>query len=894
MSTDPLALVAIQRCTSDDTLVYFEAAEISSGYDQSDPRRTFVAIGRKSLHLVARSLQPWLGTKRDVPSHIPYTSIARVVEDASSIGVLVLHLKDTSDPFWRPFQVTLSGFQHRTRFLMHLRAAWETDDLLKLGVVRELPVTSEAISHDSWSRALPPQILPFKGYKRCVLDGYSFFMRNSFSSAGARMHSSSSAVHTDVRGLTLKVQIQEPRALDTLYLDDSEHIRWVAIRQRQSVLEELTGVLIVRNGFYLKKMNLANDLSSWTGWEVFLKSDTLVMVMISLRRKYVPPLADSVQDIFLTLSCPKHVLDERAVTDDEMLMEARLAADSFSPLVNRYAEPQRLYHDYLEMIQAKLDALLFGEDAMPWLKASLGLEPEPKLLAWAKSFVKSILKILNEESVLQSPSLLKALGEETATEKDPMVFPYRMVNYRCPGHGVDESQAAIGGPGGGGRNPLECTDEAANAFLSRVSKYLTYCLDGGILGPRFALTDLTSPWIPTPRSQAKIDEVVGFLLHIRPKDWRKPFVNKQIRLLLPDPNIFQHNTFNDRVMQSLVELGWIEKAIMRHAPKSDHGGAGNDDKHISFGYARFLARLIMSEGASINLKASVCRQLGGASNASEHFGELCGALLKTCAHSSVFLRTNTTIALITMCAEEDFVKDKLMESGILVRCIKNIRSGDDDLTRYTLVLLTHLTKDAATLPLMGKEVRENLLMLLEKTPSLESKQSLLAELASVLGQLCNNDEIWKTMVEDPMKPVDKLIALYKSDASNLRLRSKVIFALRKFCDRRTDLPQARKENIAKIHKEVIDHLEKLFPAQALDKSSSMVLDADSTDFAVNAVMLLSTLCKSAKVMHEYFAGIHDLLLRMSQTQLGALDSTREKLHWLKERIPMAKTSEAGS
>merc|ERR1740121_90495 len=93
---------------------------------------------------------------------------------------------------------------------------------------------------------------------------------------------------------------------------------------------------------------------------------------IFLRREYLPPLLDTAQDIFITLMCPKRVLDEGNITEDELLSEARLAADTMSPIVQRCTTPQILYRF---VIQAKLDALLFSEDAMTWIKSALGLSP---------------------------------------------------------------------------------------------------------------------------------------------------------------------------------------------------------------------------------------------------------------------------------------------------------------------------------------------------------------------------------------------------------------------------------------------------------------------------------------------------------------------------------------
>mmetsp|Transcript_35864 Transcript_35864/g.103280 ORF Transcript_35864/g.103280 Transcript_35864/m.103280 type:complete len:883 (-) Transcript_35864:99-2747(-) len=868
MSTDRLALIALEQRVKAD-IFYFELVELI----YSDPelrKRLYVCVGKHVLCFVNRNLSgPWPppGDFGDA-AKIPYGHVARTVEDVNSFYNLAIDLNESANPFWAPGRLVLAA-EHRSRLLVHLRTAWQTEVLWRLGQVKKMPCFTEELGD---MRTGEPRLTvqPFEGYQVVFQDGYSFFVPKDFETK--KMHSASTGTYSNNK-YTCTVQIQDPRSLDSLAADYSDHIRWVAVRQRQTMATG-DGVLIVKNGFYLKKMNLVNDIASWTGWMTFLKSDTEVKVMMFLRRQFIPPLADTAQDIFVTVSCPKHVLDDHkgaaeAVTDETLLTIAGVAADSLSPVAQRCTVPQTFYRD---MIQAKLDALLFGEESLFWLRGSLGLSPDQKLQDWARCFVKSILKMLQEESALESPTLLKTIGEDVATEKDPMAFPRNMMLSRFPGN-------------------VPPDDPAANAFYARVARYLAHSVDGGILGPRLSLMDLTSNWIPTARIQAKIDEIIMFFLHIRPMDMTKKWEHKPVRLLLHDADLFETNSFNDRVMQSVVELGWIEEAISRDKrdDKRDEqrGRKTGAPAKLSLEYSKFLASVLMCKASSINLKAAVCRQLNK-SGASEHFGVLCPALLQTVRHTSIFLRTNATLCLINISAEHRVVSDLIIKSGIIPYCNHNLKSYDDDLTRYTLVLLTHLTKNVAILKDLHPQVTQTLVMLLEKTPALPSKQSLLADLASVIGQVCNNDEIWKSMCEDMAKPMEKLVTLFKGAPPGGQLRCKVMFALRIFVSRPTEHELAKREHLSSLVKLIADDMQAMCPPSGANGTATLQPD---DDYLANAILLLGTLCKSSKIAEEAAKKDKDskrdlveTLSALTLQSIGSKDSTRDRLRNLLARL----------
>merc|ERR1712061_799061 len=94
------------------------------------------------------------------------------------------------------------------------------------------------------------RVQAFKGYQTFIQEGYSFFLPEGYKDMSTNLHSSCTGTYyNSATEVSFAVQIQQPQALDGLFVTDSQHIRWVAVRQRQVAVKELTGVLIVRNAF---------------------------------------------------------------------------------------------------------------------------------------------------------------------------------------------------------------------------------------------------------------------------------------------------------------------------------------------------------------------------------------------------------------------------------------------------------------------------------------------------------------------------------------------------------------------------------------------------------------------------------------------------------------------
>jgi hypothetical protein len=282
--------------------------------------------------------------------------------------------------------------------------------------------------------------------------------------------------------------------------------------------------------------------------------------------------------------------------------------------------------------------------------------------------------------------------------------------------------------------------EDLNTWRMRVAQYLAFCLDGGLVGSKLTIANILSNMAKDTCSkdaEAKFTEILTFLLHIRPRDMRVRWISEPL-----DSQFFHFGLlgndrcvpcyFNDRVMQVLLEMGYIS-ALM---PAEEGEG-------MSSAYAKMLSCLLMADMATVNLKASICRQIVAAKDMNVGTS-LCPGLMELLRGGNLFLKTYSCAALVNICQSQEVVKSTLMDNGIAGICLDLLRSRDDDLVLYTLMLLTHLSKSAHHRDDLS---RTDLIPVLYEALTysygviqIPQKRRIFTELCAVMGQMANDDE----------------------------------------------------------------------------------------------------------------------------------------------------------
>lgn len=371
-------------------------------------------------------------------------------------------------------------------------------------------------------------------------------------------------------------------------------------------------------------------------------------------------------------------------------------------------------------------------------------------------------------------------------------------------------------------------------------------------------------------------EAVTLMLHIRHKDMTRPFANESVDdlILAPDPEEY---TFNDRVMQSLLEVGWVQKAFPMPSSK------GKKPQGLSREFTSLLAILLGSDRSSVSLKAAVCRQIIAACEREiTHFELLLPKLLHTLSAGSVYLKTYATVTLVNLTNCRDAVKTALMNRSISFSCKAHLSMKDDDLVRYTLALLTNLTKTMQYRKMLyDAGVTEVIWRMVSTSLRFIRAPKLLAELCSVGGQVCNDDYIRKEMLEPSKFALDRLFTIFDKAEPGGRLRSKAMFFLKQLC---ADMDSSQGDVKLVVGRQVI-------PTIISDLRMMVQLQPPETmdrDNATNALLLLLVLTirhENIRILRKY--KLEDLLGQLILSPLGEVDSTRDRLTHLSQRLAQA-------
>ncbi|EAA16599.1 hypothetical protein [Plasmodium yoelii yoelii] len=195
-------------------------------------------------------------------------------------------------------------------------------------------------------------IQPFIGYKKVFCDDYFFFIHKSFQNFTSP--SSERALYIDYRGIEICVRIDDQKTM--IDLDQNSE----------------KSHLVLKKNFYYKKMNLSDDIAKWSGYEIFLKTETHTIISIIFRRScnykkkvpqnimnvlmhelltyepltcepltyyfhlqidiflVIPPLLDKRQDIYITFKISYQSQKDYNVTDKILYDELYMVANSIT------------------------------------------------------------------------------------------------------------------------------------------------------------------------------------------------------------------------------------------------------------------------------------------------------------------------------------------------------------------------------------------------------------------------------------------------------------------------------------------------------------------------------------------------------------------------------------
>lgn len=89
------------------------------------------------------------------------------------------------------------------------------------------------------------------------------------------------------------IAISDPISVDHLHhFKERQDPRYYCEDFARQTLED-EEFFMISSRIYCKRSNLLNDKASWAGWEVHMRTSTRDIMVILMRRKYIPPILDT-------------------------------------------------------------------------------------------------------------------------------------------------------------------------------------------------------------------------------------------------------------------------------------------------------------------------------------------------------------------------------------------------------------------------------------------------------------------------------------------------------------------------------------------------------------------------------------------------------------------------
>mmetsp|Transcript_23834 Transcript_23834/g.42204 ORF Transcript_23834/g.42204 Transcript_23834/m.42204 type:complete len:852 (+) Transcript_23834:5209-7764(+) len=632
-----------------------------------------ICLGEHEFFMMTTDMKTYRG-------EVSYPHILRVIRQQSGeipADAILLELsEDRKDHIpARCIFVTPS----KDKLLKHLKCYWQADYMFRLGTIRTLYVEEEKIDmrrHKSSLKTLDiprPFLRPYQYHNSFVIGNYGFYKWATLDLKEPAYGGFKGPIQPEVNdasfvlNVSMNFFVEEERLVDA----HQASLKYKA----DAAIEKMVGEAdywMELNEPYIKGCNLRQDISSWSGWWVKVKTGEETIIVIFMRRKYIPPLMESSQDIMISMRSDK---------DPEKFI--RMTADSV------YSN-QLLVNPYEKVIQAKVNALLMSEETASFLQSIRphGFRPEQTIEKWAFVFLYSLaFNIKNNSSgdcVAEMEKVMKLLDvhryiAECKTGIDNTDFfefikkPMNAANKLCDLYTLPETEG----------ESEENAKEAEKAIWdSKVARYLGYCVDGGLLFSRLVLADITGAVVSGAMNsiiaQDNIKQALNFMLNLR--------IDKKPCLISELPTVILAITtgtvdssvvyvYNEKIMIAFMEQEYLQREL--------------DFNGLSDKYYIFLNQLLRS--GSIELKSAACREVIRISQGrSEESPLKCciRSLLDLFSRNDYKLATLAAFALVNLSRSGKEIKEMIFERRDLL--YERLKTKEQMLLAQTIKIFNNL------------------------------------------------------------------------------------------------------------------------------------------------------------------------------------------------------------
>lgn len=361
---------------------------------------------------------------------------------------------------------------------------------------------------------------------------------------------------------------------------------------------------VCKNRIFFKRMNFNEDQCMWEGWQIHARtSDPYYknIVLIVLRRKFLPPFFDKYQNFHFMLfeNCSR----EFYTLNPKALQILELAANSI------FYSSQMNEKEYDLFIKSKIDSLLVDEESLYFYQNTLNLVGEDvyscgyRLLICILRFleyntkdkekIKSIrmdidkkISLFNDlglgsrittDDIDNNNKQFKAIideikelynDEEKETEEEKEEESHHHDDHDEPEEETPQisNQAAINKKREEESQERERKRRKDN-WICKCYRFLSYCINGGLSD--FAMTfELFIDF--TNRCQVNVNDLNEFIFDaMNLRDLENPPPDDNAKLSIPSLNNKSRIVFNEEIVCICIRKGWLSKYLyesVKHTP----------------------------------------------------------------------------------------------------------------------------------------------------------------------------------------------------------------------------------------------------------------------------------------------------------------------------------------
>jgi hypothetical protein len=483
-----------------------------------DGERMYICLGKRALFL--------LDFEPPFQEQFYYAWITQVIIDSDN---LLLFQVDFSEG--RP-SLILESFE-RERLCEELAICWKADFMFRKWTWQTFALKRGLCDVVKRERTASEFTTPPDKMQKMENKGYFMFADDAFRAdpPGPDGQPTGSYRLTG-RDTELKFQVEPPQPVSVLGRREKDLLRLAAERVARSMSAD-SEMMVLRSEQYHKRMNLMGDLASWACWTVHLRTPQLDIGVIATRRKYIPPVGDQYQDIFIVQT------DDVEGGSPELFMQGlERQVDTLSPLVR-----VPFYDDTITRIKA--DALLYDEDSFSWFQAEDILSVNQDA---ARAFYKSVANLLVVEK--EADYDMSQVEKETVLIDDP----FRVVTAlweEAPGL-KDDSDA-----------------RAWANWRQRVARFLYWAVDGGLHPGEMTLDMLIKcerRQSCSLRARDILQRLFDFFIHMNSDTTPYELDSAALGDRVTDVDFMAAFRCNKRPLLVLLERGFIQRTLEDEMP----------------------------------------------------------------------------------------------------------------------------------------------------------------------------------------------------------------------------------------------------------------------------------------------------------------------------------------